>query len=133
MKKFVVAFVLAPFLTLSFGCSSSTIIQSSDPAAKIYVDGMYLGKGSVSYSDTKIVGSTTMVTLKKEGCEPQNFTFSRNEEFDAGACAGGVFVLVPFLWIQKYRPMHHYEFECESNGAPVRAEAAPATGAKTKK
>lgn len=51
--------------------------------------------------------------MKKEGCETQTFMFSRNEEFDAGACAGGVFLLFPFLWIQKYRPMHNYEFECQ--------------------
>ena len=40
------------------------------------------------------------------------YTFAKNEEFDAGACAGGVFVLVPFLWIQKYKADHIYEYSC---------------------
>ncbi len=29
-------------------------------------------------------------------------------------CAGGVFVLVPFLWIQKYKAEHVYEYECNA-------------------
>ena len=99
-------------LSLLASCSSTTLISSSDKDAKIYVDGMFMAKGQYTYTDTKIIGSTTMVQLKKDGCEDQMFMFSRNEEFDAGACAGGVFLLVPFLWVQKYRPMHNYEFEC---------------------
>lgn len=98
-------------------CSSTTLITSSDPAAKIYIDGNFAGTGSYSHTDTKTIGSTTQVVLKKEGCRPQSFQFSRNEEFDAGACAGGVFVLVPFLWVQKYKPQHTFEFECEKVAA----------------
>jgi hypothetical protein len=114
MKKFVLSFVASCLAFASIlGCSSSTIIHSSDPETKIYVDGMNMGKGTVTYSDTKIVGSTTTVMLKKDGCEPQTFLFSRNEEFDAGACAGGVFLLVPFLWVEKYRPQHNFDFECD--------------------
>jgi len=94
-------------------CSSTTLVQSSDPAAKIYIDDEFKGTGSASHTDTKIVGSNTQVKLKKEGCETQTFNFSRNEDFDAGACAGGVFFLFPFLWIQKYRPIHSYEFSCQ--------------------
>lgn len=93
-------------------CSSTTLITSSDKDAKIYVDGQYMAKGEYSHTDTKTIGSVTQVQLKKDGCETMNFNFSRNEEFDVGACIGGVFVLVPFLWIQKYRPLHAYEFEC---------------------
>ena len=94
-------------------CSSTTMVHSSDPQAKIYIDDEFKGTGSATHSDTKIIGSTTYVKLKKEGCEMQVYSFSRNEEFDAGACAGGVFLLVPFLWIQKYRPVHSYEFSCQ--------------------
>jgi len=58
----------------------------------------------------------THVKFKKDGCEEQTYAFSRNEEFDAGACIGGVFLLFPFLWIQKYKPEHNYEYSC----TPVR-------------
>lgn len=89
-----------------------TTITSNEPEARIYVDGEYKGKGTVVHEDTKIVGSTTGITLKKKGCRPQYFTFSRSERVDYAACAGGI-VLVPLLWIMKYKPVHNYEFECE--------------------
>jgi hypothetical protein len=94
-------------------CSSTTTIRSSDHEAKIYIDGELKGKGVATHTDTKTIGSTTSVRIEKPGCEPMYYNFSRNEEFDAGACAGGVFVLVPFLWVQKYKPEHNYEFNCE--------------------
>ena len=55
-------------------CASTTTIQaidsdsSIDQDVKIYLDGSYRGKGEVLYSDTKIVGSTTQVSLKKPNC-----------------------------------------------------------------
>ncbi len=93
-------------------CSSTTVIRSSDPEAKIYLDGELRGRGTATETDTKIIGASTSVKLQKDGCEPQFYSFSRSEEFDVGACIGGVLVLVPFLWIQKYKPEHNYEYEC---------------------
>ncbi len=110
MIKSVGIFLLA-FIII--GCSSTTTITSNDKEAKIYVDGELKGTGSIVHTDTKIVGSTTSIKFQKEGCEPVNYTLTRSEEFDAGACAGGVFVLVPFLWVMKYKPVHSYEFTCE--------------------
>jgi hypothetical protein len=107
-----ITLIAALVSVFGFACSSTTTITSSDPTAKIYVDDEFVGTGSVMHTDQKIVGSTTFVKLKKDGCETQNFSFSRNEDFDAGACAGGVFLLFPFLWIEKYRPLHTYEFSC---------------------
>jgi hypothetical protein len=43
---------------------------------------------------------------------------SRNEEFDVLACIGGVFVLVPFLWIMKYKPVHQFELQPGAPGYP---------------
>lgn len=60
-------------------------------------------------TDTKIIGSSTTVRLELPGYEVLNAVITRNEEFDAGACLGGVFLLFPFLWIQGYRPFHSYE------------------------
>ena len=116
MKKVlyvVQAVVFTASVMGAIGCSSTTQVTSSDPDAKIYIDGNYMGKGSVTYSDTKIVGSTTSIRMEKPGCEPMYYTLSRSESFDVGACAGGVFVLVPFLWIMKYNPQHTYAYECE--------------------
>lgn len=100
-------------MIISFiGCSSTTLVRSTDPDAKIYIDSEFRGKGSVSHTDSKMIGSTTSVRMEKEGCEPMYYNFARNEEFDVGACAGGVFLLVPFLWIQKYKPERTYEYTC---------------------
>ena len=95
------------------GCSSTTLIRSSDSAAKIYVDGELKGTGTASVTDTKIVGSTTSVRIQKEGCAPQTYSYARSEDFDVGACIGGVLVLVPFLWVMKYKAEHSYEYTCE--------------------
>lgn len=111
MKKFLCAVLAASFFV---SCSSTTMIRSTDSQAKIYIDGEIKGTGTATHTDTKIIGSTTSVRIEKPGCEPAFFTFSRNEEFDAGACAGGVFVLVPFLWIQKYKAERTYEYNCVS-------------------
>ena len=112
MSKFFTQAVTI-FSILSFAaCSSTTLIKSSDPATKIYVDGEFKGTGTVTHTDQKIVGSATHVKFKKDGCAEQSYVFSRNEEFDTGACIGGVFLLFPFLWIQKYKPEHSYEYEC---------------------
>ena len=109
MKKVLLVSLAALYMA---ACSSTTGVRSTDPEAKIYIDGEMKGKGYVSHTDTKIMGSTTSVRIEKEGCEPQFYSFARNEEFDAGACAGGVFVLVPFLWVQKYKAEHVYEYSC---------------------
>jgi hypothetical protein len=110
--KTTISLILLAVLTAS--CSSTTTIISSDKDAKIYIDGELRGRGTVTISDTKIVGSTTRVRMSKKGCEEQVHTFAKNEEFDAGACAGGIFTLVPFLWIMKYKPTHTYEYECRA-------------------
>jgi len=110
--KNVICIVLASIVFAS--CSSTTMIRSTDPQAKIYVDGEMKGTGVATHTDTKIMGSSTSVRIEKSGCEPAYYSFARNEEFDAGACAGGVFVLIPFLWIQKYKAERTYEYNCVS-------------------
>ncbi|GAA3963922.1 hypothetical protein GCM10022407_08220 [Hymenobacter antarcticus] len=92
--------------------------------ARIYVDGEAVGTTPYRHSDTKIVGSTTSVRMEKEGYETYNTSFSRDEQADVGAIIGGVFVLVPFLWTMKYKPVHSYELKSltpAQNPGPVTA------------
>ncbi|WP_294081345.1 hypothetical protein [Proteiniphilum sp. UBA5384] len=79
------------------------------------MNGEYKGVTPLSYSDTKIVGSVTYLTLEKEGYQPFQTFLSRNESADVGAIIGGVFVLVPFLWTMKYNPVHTYELRPIAN------------------
>src|SRR5262245_32795690 len=90
-------------------CTSTTTITSRPPGARLYLNGEPVGTTPYTMSDTRIVGSQTMVRLELPGYEPTNGVIVRNEEFDVGACIGGVFLLFPFLWIFGYRPVHAFE------------------------
>lgn|SRR5690606_38369376 len=109
MKKLINLFLCLVFTA----CASSTNIVSTDPEAKIYVDGEYLGTGSALQSDKKIVGTPTQVTLRKDGCRPIHYTYTRSEEVNAWAIVTGVFV-VPLLWVMNYKPSRTLEFYCEN-------------------
>ena len=102
-------------LILLESCASSTIIQSNPAGAKLYLNSNYVGTTPYRHKDTKIVGSTTFVRLEKEGYEPLNTSFSRDEQADAGAIIGGIFLLFPFLWTMKYDPSHIYELAPAGN------------------
>ena len=104
--------IIASVLLVSFvmiGCSSTTLITSDPPGAKLSINGVSVGKTPYTHSDTRIVGSTLMIKLEKDGYEPLNTMFSRDERVDVGAIIGGLFVLVPFLWTMQYNPQHNYE------------------------
>ncbi len=78
--------VYGAFVSLLLGsCSSTTIISVSDRQAKIYVDHEYLGEGVVTHIDHKIVGMSTLVVAKKEGCQDNFYRFHRQERVDHGA------------------------------------------------
>lgn len=91
-------------------CSSTTMIQSNVPA-KVYLNGEPVGQTPYAMTDTKIVGSTTHVRLEAPGYETLNAVITRNEQFSVGACIGGAFLLVPFLWIMEYKPSHNFELQ----------------------
>ncbi len=93
-------------------CSSSTLITSSDPDARIYVNGEYIGVGEATYTDKKVAFSKQKVTIQKPGCEPVHHSFVRNEKPDGGAIVGGILVGVPFLWVTEYKNRHTYEYDC---------------------
>lgn len=77
-------------LILLESCASSTTIQSNPTGAKLYLNSSYVGTTPYRHTDTKIVGTTTYVRLEKEGYEPLNTSFSRDEQADAGAIVGGI-------------------------------------------
>jgi PEGA domain len=125
LKRLVAA---STALMLTVGCTSTTVIRSEPSGANLYIDGSKMGKTPYTYSDTKIVGSTTHLKLTKEGYEEFDTVIRRDEEFQVGPCIGGVFVLFPLLWVMGYRPEHVYELTPEgrqnaSQAQPV--ETAP--------
>mgnify|MGYP003651974539 CR=1 FL=1 len=104
----LVAFTLSLALVFA-GCTSSTVIRSNVPGARVFLNGEYVGNTPYTMSDTKIVGSTTQVRIEAPGYAPTVASISRSEEFSVGACIGGVFFLVPFLWIMDYKADHFYQ------------------------
>jgi hypothetical protein len=100
---------------LASACTSSTIIRSSDPESRIYVNGEYMGTGEAYYSDEKVAFSRNKVEIRKDGCRPEYHSFRRNEDADVGAIIGGFFLTVPFLWVTEYKPYRSYEFDCDGN------------------
>lgn len=115
------AMLLAVAILFS-GCASTTLIQSEPTGAKVYMNGEYKGVTPLSYSDTKIVGSVTHLTLEKEGYEPFQTFLSRNESADVGAIIGGIFFVVPFLWTMKYNPVHTYELRPIKTASLTKAD-----------
>ena len=73
------------------------------------MDGQLKGNTPYTHKDTKVVGSTITMQFKMEGYQELNTTISRNEQLAVGALIGGIFLLIPFLWIMKYDPSHTYE------------------------
>lgn len=112
MKKKIFIKVTAIILASAFlfsSCASTTIINSSPNGAKLYIDGEPVGNTPYTYTDTKIVGSSTPIRLVKEGYEDYNGVLKRNEEANVGAIIGGILFLFPFLWTMDYKATHTYE------------------------
>lgn len=93
--------------------SSGTSIRVSDPDARIYVNGEYVGTGKGYYSDHKPMFTKQEVTLRKDGCAEQSHTFRRNERPDLGAIVGAYYLALPALWMTQYKDHRLYEYECE--------------------
>lgn len=88
------------------------MIQSDPIGAKVYADGVYLGRTPVEYSDRKVLGSTTQIKLVKDGCDPRFYRISRSEKFQIWPCLAGLVTLVPFLWVMGYDPEHVVPLRC---------------------
>ncbi len=125
-----ICLILAATIFLS-SCASTTLIESSPSGATVYIDNQKKGITPYPYTDTKIVGSSTQVTLKKEGYEDFNVVLVRNERADVGAIIGGILVIVPFLWIMKYDPTHNYELAPKIMETPAKESSSNQTSNST--
>jgi len=108
MKRFL---AVANMFIVS-ACASTTNISVSDPDARIYVNDEYVGMGHAYYSDRKPAFTKQRVTIRKDGCLDQGYSFRRNEKPDPGAILGGLLFTVPILWVTEYKNTHAYEFDC---------------------
>lgn len=116
MKRLMLLATLSALIALT-ACSSATTIRVSDADARIYVNGEYVGTGHGHYSDRKPAFTVQEVTLRKDGCEAQNYSFRRNERPDIGAIVSAYYLVVPIFWFTQYKNHHAYEFVCEQLAA----------------
>ena len=107
MRKLIALAMVFFFL---FGCASSTLIMSNPPGAKLYLDGQFKGETPYTYSDRAAAGTLRAVTLKKEEYKDFNGTIKR-EQLSVGALIGGIFLLIPLIWILEYPPQYNFEME----------------------
>ncbi|MEP2058012.1 MAG: PEGA domain-containing protein [Maribacter litoralis] len=96
-------------ILLATSCASSTMITTVPGNAKIYINGEYVGHTPYKHKDSKIVGSSNTIRVEKEGYETYNDTFSKDEKVAVGPLIGGIFLLVPFLWVMKYEKGRIYD------------------------
>jgi len=105
------------FALTSAGCASSTVISSIPPGAKVYVDGQYLGRAPVTQKDTALLGSTKTVILKLKDHSPTVGAI-RKEELKVGPLIGGIFLLIPLLWVTGYPSQYIFELESDTVEEP---------------
>lgn len=113
-KKLNKAIAAVTALGLLSSCASTTVLRSSPPDAKVYLDGSLVGRTPFTLTDQKITGAVTQVKLVREGCGEFSGVLTKSEEVNVGAVVGGLFFLVPFLWTMGYKTDHMFEIDCAS-------------------
>jgi len=93
------------------GCVSSTVLQSQPQGARVFLNGVPVGTTPYTMTDTNMSGTATQVRLEYPGFDPFNAMIVRSEELDPMALIGGIFLLVPFLWILGYQPTHYFTMQ----------------------
>jgi len=107
MKKLIALVMVLFFL---FGCASTTLLKSNPPGAKLQVDGQVVGETPQFYTDKAVAGTSKTVTLKKEGYKDFD-GYIKRDEFSVPNLIGGIFLLVPFVWILEYPSQYTFIME----------------------
>jgi hypothetical protein len=107
MKRLI---ALSTVFFLLFGCASTTLIKSDPPGAKLQVDGQSVGETPCFYTDKAIAGAVRTATLRKEHYKDTHGLI-RREKLSVPALIGGIFLVVPFVWILEYPSQYNFEME----------------------
>jgi len=101
--------LVCSIVILLLSCKSTTLIQTTPPNAKVYINNEYKGLTPYLYSDRKMTGSVTDLRIEKEGFEPFVYRLKRDEKVNPGAVIFGYVFILPFCWIMEYNPSRTYE------------------------
>lgn len=61
------------------------------------------------HTDMSISGSQKSVEIKKEGFDDFQTILKKKGRAHGGAIIGGIFLLIPFIWVVQYDIEHKYE------------------------
>ena len=104
--------VLLSFVILAtslMSCSSTTKLTSVPPDAKVYLDGALKGNTPYYHTDQSISGSQKILEIKKEGYDDFQTILTKKGRAHGGAIVGGIFLLIPFIWVVQYNIHYNYE------------------------
>ena len=121
MNRLVVLLAICFFLS---GCASATLIKSNPSGAKLLLDGQQKGETPYTYSDRATAGTIRTVTLQKEGYKEFTSTIKR-EKFSVPAFIGGLFFIIPFIWITEYPSEYTFEMQVLSEKKPGVESESP--------
>jgi hypothetical protein len=107
-ESFQVIFLFLAVVIFAASCSSTTVIQSEPPGARLFINGEYMGTTPYTLTDTKTAGTTNWVRLEMNGFETLYTSFSRTERVEVGAIVAGIFLWIPFAWGLKYKPYRSF-------------------------
>ena len=99
-------------------CASTTHIRvmnpqgNNDNEVKIYLNGEYKGKGSVSHTDKNVLFSSQDVRMKKQGCRDK-YREIQKDEVKVGRLIGAFFIWPIVLWSFGYKNHYNFEYECD--------------------
>ena len=95
--------------TSLISCSSTTLLTSSPPDAEIYINGDYKGFTPYRHRDASISGSQKSIEIYKEGYVDYRTILTKKGRAHGGAIVGGIFLLIPFIWVVQYNIEYEYE------------------------
>ena len=108
-RVFAALLSLVILATSLLSCSSTTYLISTPPDAEVYIDGKYKGFTPYRHSDASISGSQKSIEIKKEGYDDFRTILTKKGRAHGGAIVGGIFLLIPFLWVVQYNIEYDYE------------------------
>ena len=104
--------VLLSFVILAaslMSCSSTTLLTSTPPGAEIYIDDNFKGTTPYKHTDISISGSQKIVEIYKEGYDDFRTILTKKGRAHGGAIVGGIFLIIPFIWVVQYNLEYKYE------------------------
>jgi hypothetical protein len=114
-NKQLISILIFSLAIILAGCSSTTIIQTEPSGASVYLNEKHVGTSPYEMKDKKITGTCTNLKLEMPGYKTIYQTICKDEQLNPGALIGGIFVVIPYLWILEYYPVHYYVLERDLN------------------